>query len=47
MLIFSSKITFNKGGEWDLIQPPEFSANGQPSNCHIVSWCCSEIALNI
>lgn len=34
----SSKITFNKGGEWDLITPPELDANSQPTKCEMVHW---------
>uniref|UniRef100_A0A6B2KYL7 VPS10 domain-containing protein n=1 Tax=Arcella intermedia TaxID=1963864 RepID=A0A6B2KYL7_9EUKA len=34
-----SLITFNKGGDWNLLRAPEFDANGQPTNCHLENGC--------
>ncbi|CAG7823437.1 unnamed protein product, partial [Allacma fusca] len=31
-----SKVTFDNGGEWQVLKPPEFDDDGQPLYCHLV-----------
>lgn len=35
-------ITYNKGRDWDFLNPPDMDMNGKPTNCKPVSgsfWC--------